>query len=350
MGRLAGPDRWAGRHGAGGRVRVLFWGTPRFALPTLDAVAEAGHEIVGVVTRPDRPRGRGRRTSPSPMRRFAEGRGYRVLAPEAPHGEGFEAAIRGLKPEVSVVVAYGRILKRRILDVPPRGSLNLHASLLPALRGAAPVNWAIARGHAETGVTVMRMVEAMDAGPVLAREAVAIGPRDTAAGLSRELAGLGAGLMAETLGRMEAGPVVERQQDHTAATYAPRVDRAAARVGWGRGGRELANLIRGMDDVPGAWTLLRGAPVKVFSPGFVAEKGDVRKGRGVGEGSAAMDVREAGGCPPGEIVAADPRRGILVAVGDGLLRIGEVQPPGKRRMESAAWVRGAGPRAGDRFE
>ena len=326
-----------------GQVKVLFWGTPGFALPALGALEKAGHEVVGVVTRPERPRGRGRKAAPSPMRRFAEARGYPVLAPEAPHGEEFEAAIRALAPDVSVVVAYGCILRRRILDVPPRGSLNLHASLLPALRGAAPVNWAIARGHAETGVTVMRMVEAMDAGPVLAQEAAAIGPSDTAAGLSHQLAGLGARLMAETLRRMEAGPVEEREQDHAAATFAPKVDRAAARVGWGRGAREVADLIRGMDDVPGAWTRLRGAPVKVFSPGFVAEKGGVTEGWGA-------EVVGAGGGRPGEIVAADLKRGILVATGGGPLHIGEVQPPGKRRMESAAWVRGAGPRAGDRFE
>ena len=231
------------------------------------------------------------------------------------------------------MVAYGCILRRRILEAPPRGSLNLHASLLPALRGAAPVNWAIVRGHAETGVTVMRMVKEMDAGPVLAQRAVAIGPRETAAGLSRELAGLGARLMAETLGRMEAGTVAESEQDHAAATFAPKVDRAAARVEWGRGAREVACLIRGMDDVPGAWTLLGGAPVKVFSP--------QREGALAGP---AADV------PPGGVVAADPRSGIAVATGDGLVRIGEVQPPGRRRMESAAWVRGSGPRPGDRFE
>ncbi len=322
----------------GERVRVLFWGTPGFALPALGAVAEAGHAVAGVVTRPDRPRGRGRRTSGSPVRRFAEVRGYPVLAPEMPSGDEFEAAIRRLRPEVSVVVAYGCILRRRILDVPPRGSLNLHASLLPALRGAAPVNWAIARGHGITGVTVMRMVEAMDAGPVLAQEAIPIGPRDTAAGLSRVLAALGARLMVETLDRMEAGPVAGREQDHAAATFAPRVDRGAARVEWGRGAQQVANLIRGMDDVPGAWTLLGGAPVKVFSPEFA------EKGRG------AMQADSAPAPAPGEIVAADPRRGLLVATGGAPLRIGEVQPPGRRRMESAAWVRGAGPRTGDRFE
>ena len=312
-------------------MRILFWGTPEFALPTLRAVAAAGHAVAGVVTRPDRPRGRGRRLAPSPVRRFAEARGYPVLAPEAPRGAAFEAAVEALAPDVSVVVAYGCILRRRVLDLPPLGSFNVHASLLPALRGAAPVNWAIARGHAETGVSVMRMVEAMDAGPVLARRRVAIGPRDTASGLSRELAELGARLLTETLRRMEAGPVEESEQDHAVATYAPKVDRVAARVDWRRPVLEVANLIRGMDAVPGAWTLLGGVPVKVFSPR-------------VGGGSAPAP----GG--PGEIVAADPKRGLVVAAGDGPLRVGEVQPAGRRRMEAAAWVRGSGPRRGDRFE
>ncbi len=309
-------------------MRVLFWGTPHFALPTLCAVAGAGHEIVGVVTRPDRPRGRGRLTLPSPVRRLADELGYPVLTPEIPRGDAFEEAARGLEPDVSVVVAYGCILNRVTLDIPARGSFNLHASLLPALRGAAPVNWAIARGHTETGVSVMRMVEAMDAGPVLAQERIPIAPTDTASSLTARLAELGARVVAETLGRLESGPVRERAQDHSAATFAPKVDRAAARVDWRRDPDDVANLIRGMDAVPGAWTRLAGDPVKVFSPEVVS-----------GTGAA-----------PGEIVSADPGRGLLVACGSGLLRIREVHPAGKRRMESAAWVRGHGPKAGDRFE
>lgn len=321
-------------------MRVLFWGTPGFALATLRAVAGAGHEVVGVVTRPDRPRGRGRKTSPSPVRRFAEAEGYRVLTPETPRGEAFEGVIRGLEPDVSVVVAYGCILRRRVLDLPARGSFNLHASLLPALRGAAPVNWAIARGHTVTGVSVMRMVEAMDAGPVLAQQRTAIGPEDTAASLAPRLAESGARLVAETLARMEAGGVEETEQDHSAATLAPKVDRAAARLDWGRDAADLANLIRGMDSVPGAWTRLAGAAVKVFSPELVVEGGAAN--------GAAGDANAAH--TPGEIVAANPAQGLLVASGGGLLRIGEVQPAGKRRMGSAAWIRGRGPRAGDRFE
>ena len=152
-------------------MRMIFWGTPEFALPSLRAIARSGHEIAAVVTRPDRPRGRGRKPASSPVRRFAEARGYRVLTPERPRDGAFIELVRGIDADVSAVVAYGHILSRALLDAPRRGSLNLHASLLPALRGAAPINWSIARGHTVTGVTVMRMVEAMDAGPVLAREA-----------------------------------------------------------------------------------------------------------------------------------------------------------------------------------
>ena len=311
-------------------MKVLFWGTPEFALPTLRTLGAAGHRVVGVVTRPDRPRGRGRKPQPSVVRRFAGTEGYLVLTPEHPRGEAFERAIRAADPDISVVVAYGCILARRILDLPRLGSLNLHASLLPALRGAAPINRAIERGHAVTGVSVMRMVEAMDAGPVLAQESIPIGPDDTASLLSRRLADIGARLMAEVLARMEAGPVPEVEQNEEVATFAPKVGRESARVDWRQDARTVGNLIRAMDGVPGAWTRLGNVQIKLFRP-VVAERAPME---GV----------------PGEIVAADPKHGLFVATGNGVLRVGEVQPAGKRRMEAEAWLRGHGPRAGDRFE
>lgn len=313
-------------------MRVLFWGTPEFALPSLRAVARAGHEIAAVVTRPDRPRGRGRKSGPSPVRRYAEAGGCRVLTPERPRDEAFVELVRGIGADVSVVVAYGHILSRALLDAPARGSFNVHASLLPELRGAAPINWAIARGHTVTGVTVMRMVEGMDAGPVLAREAIPIGEADTTAILSRRLSELGAKALADTLARLEAGPVEEVEQDHAAATFAPKVDRAAARIDWTRDARAVACLIRGMDEVPGAWSVLNGRPVKLFAPGVV-------EGGGVADGASE----------PGRILVADPREGLVVAAGDGQVLIGEVQPAGKRRMESGAWIRGRGTSAGHRF-
>ena len=314
-------------------MRVLFWGTPDFALPSIRAIAAAGHVIAGVVTRPDRPRGRGRKASPCPVKRLAEACGYPVLTPEDPRGEAFLEMMRATRPDISVVVAYGRILPRQVLDAPRHGSVNLHASLLPALRGAAPINWAIVRGHAATGVTVMRMVTEMDAGPILARVKVPIGATDTAALLSRGLSGLGADLVAETLARLDTGPVDEVEQNHAAATYAPKVDRASARIDWTRDSGAVGCWIRGMDDVPGAWTVWKGQPVKLFAP------------EPVEGGSAAGQESD-----PGRVLAADPRHGLVVATERGGLRIGEVLPPGKRRMDSTAWLRGGGPRPGDRFE
>lgn len=311
-------------------MRVLFWGTPEFALPALRAVETGGHEVAGIVTRPDRPRGRGRKQASSPVRRYAESRGHRVLTPERPRESSFADLVREIAPDVSAVVAYGHILSRELLDAPRLGSLNVHASLLPELRGAAPINWAVARGHTVTGVTVMRMVEAMDAGPVLARAEIPIGERDTASLLAPRLAELGATLLAEMLARLEAGPVEEFEQDHAAATYAPGISRATARVDWTADARTVACLIRGMDAVPGAWSVLKGQPVKLFAPEFV--------------------VGVEPGFEPGRIVTADRRAGLVVAAGDGAVRIGEVQPAGKRRMEAAAWIVGRGSAEGDRFE
>lgn len=317
-------------------MNVLFWGTPEFAVPTLRALAAAGHDVVGVVTRPDRPRGRGRKPQPSVVRRYADDRGYRVLGPEVPRGDAFESAIRATRPDISVVVAYGCILARRVLDIPRLGSLNLHASLLPELRGAAPVNWAIARGHVATGVSVMRMAEAMDAGPVLEQESVAIGPHDTASSLSRHLAGMGARLVADVLHRMESGSVEEVEQDHARATYAPKIGRASARVDWTLDAPAVANHIRAMDALPGAWTLRGDEPVKLFSPSVT------------GDGAGSIETERRNG-DAGEVVVADPGRGLVVATGSGLVRIGEVQPAGKRHMDAAAWLRGRGPRPGERF-
>ena len=271
-------------------MRVLFWGTPEFALPSLRAVERSGHEVAGVVTRPDRPRGRGRKPASSPVRRYAESRGHRVVIPERPRDGAFVEVVREIAPDISAVVAYGHILSRELLDTPRLGSVNVHASLLPALRGAAPVNWAVVRGHAQTGVTVMRMVEAMDAGPILARAAIPIGEHDTATLLSRRLAELGATLLADTLARLEAGPVEEVEQDHAAATYAPKVSRATARIDWTRAARAVACLIRGMDAVPGAWSVLKGQPVKLFVPEALG--GD--SGRGFDPG-ADCARRSAGG-------------------------------------------------------
>ncbi len=256
--------------------------------------------------------------------------GIPVLTPERPRGEEFLSRLRELNPDLSVVVAYGHILLPELLELPPMGSVNVHASLLPELRGAAPVNWAILRGNKTTGVTIMRMVEAMDAGPVVLRTPEKIGPTETATELGTRLSEVGAGALVEALALMEAGVAEETEQDHEMATFAPKVGREMARVDWTRGAEELGWHLRGLDRVPGAWSTLDGEPFKLFvprpEPGF----------------SHAVD--------PGMVLETDFDGGLLVACGSGALRVAEIQPPGKRRMEADAWLRGNPLDEGSRFE
>jgi methionyl-tRNA formyltransferase len=309
-------------------VRVVFWGTPLFAVPTLRALGEEGHDVLAVVTQPDRPAGRGLEMRASAVKEAALAEGILVLEPLAPRGDEFLAKLRLLEPDVSVVVAYGHILRREVLEIPRHGSINVHASLLPELRGAAPIAWAIARGYRRTGVTVMRMVEAMDAGPILLQVEEPISDQETASDLRARLSEIGAQALVETLALISIGQLQEREQDHELATYAPKVDRASARIDWKRSAWEVSCHVRGMDDAPGAWSELGGTAVKLFRPELAAD---------------------AAAAEPGAVLQADPRDGLLVATAAGALRFGEVQPPGKRRMPSQEWIRGRGVKEGDRF-
>jgi methionyl-tRNA formyltransferase len=311
-------------------VRILFWGTPDFAVSSLRALDDEGHEVVGVVTQPDRPAGRGRHLRPSPVKEEATSMAVPVLTPDRPRGDDFLAEAGALEPELSVVVAYGHILRREVLDLPPMGSINVHASLLPELRGAAPINWAIARGYDDTGVTVMRMVEAMDAGPILHSIREPILPGETATELTIRLSELGAEALVEALALLAAGKVEEEEQDHERATFAPKVDRETARIDWTRSAQEVEWHVRGMDAVPGAWTEQEGRPMKLFRP----QPADLEPGAEVA---------------PGTVLVADPDGGLVVATGEGALGFDEAQPPGKRRMRALDWIVGRGVRAGQRF-
>ncbi len=313
-------------------MKVLFWGTPEYAVPTLRALSEEGHQIVAVVTQPDRPAGRGQKIRPSPVKREAEAEGVPVLQPEKPRGPEFVEQIRALAPDVSVVAAYGEILPREVLEVPQYGSLNVHASLLPELRGAAPVNWAILRGLTRTGVTIMKMAERLDTGPVLYQVPLEIGPEMTAGDLEEQLASLGASALIEALSLLEVGELRELPQDESLASYAPKLSREAARLEWSKPAEELGRWMRGCDPVPGAWTELGTARVKLFRPEVLT---------GVPGGARLAE--------PGTVVEADAAGGLVAATGRGLLRVHEVQPEGRRRMESRAWIRGRGVRAGDQF-
>ena len=313
-------------------MRVLFWGTPEFAIPMLDAMENEGHQLLAVVTQPDRPAGRGRKLRRSAVKDWAVEQGYRVLQPDRPAGDAFLAELRTLDPEISVVAAYGHILHDEVLALPTHGSINVHASLLPAYRGAAPINWAIANCEPETGITIMRMVRQMDAGPILTQAAEPIGPDDTASDMTERLAELGAELLVETLALLEADVVEEEEQDHDAATFAPKIDRTTARIDWSGTAERVACHIRGMDRVPGAWSELEGKSVKLFIP----RAGPDPDGRG-------PDVE------PGTVLEAEPDSGLCIAARTGVVWVDEVQPPGRTRMKASDWIRGRGVEEAQRF-
>ncbi len=313
-------------------MRILFWGTPAFSLPALRAILGEGHEVVGVVTQPDRPAGRGHALTPPPVKRLAHEEMIPVLQPEKARGPQFLAELKALDPELSVVVAFGQILRREVIDLPPLGTVNVHASLLPELRGAAPIQWSIIRGHEQTGVTIMRIVEELDAGPMLYQVSEPIGPEETARDLAVRLAELGAEALIEALALLEGGAAPDRPQDDARATYAPRLTRDDAHVDFNCSAVEVDRRIRGLDDVPGAWASLGEQDVKLFRPRPHPDRPHSA------EPGTVLDA-----------LADDATTGILVACGQGALCIREVKPAGKRRMTAADWVRGRGIAVGDRL-
>jgi methionyl-tRNA formyltransferase len=264
----------------------------------------------------------------SPVKRLALDEGLTVLQPERPRGDTFLAEIARLKPDLSVVVAYGHILPKSVIDLPGRGTVNIHASLLPALRGAAPIQAAIREGHAETGVTIIRMVPALDAGPIILQSRTAILDDESYGELSLRLSELGALALIEALSLMELHEAGEEPQEETLATYAPKIDRAATWVDWNAAAMAVSRVIRSLDPRPGAVTTLRGLEVKLF-----------------GAKCAPRNARAT----PGGLVAVD-EGGLTVACGDGAVKIAAVQPAGNRRLSPNEWIRGRGAAIGDRFD
>ncbi|HEY3279610.1 MAG TPA: methionyl-tRNA formyltransferase [Gemmatimonadales bacterium] len=306
-------------------MRVAFFGTPEFAVPSLRALVGEGFDVVAVVTQPDRPQGRSRSTVvPPPVKAAAEAEDLTVLQPEGPTDPGFLARLKETHPDVGVVVAYGHILKRELLALPPRGMVNVHPSLLPALRGAAPIEWAIIRGLELTGVTIMQLDAGMDSGPILHQIPHSIDPDVTAGDLSEHLAEVGAQALIETLAVLEQGALRPVPQDSHRATYAPKLTRDLARIDWTKDAGAIARLIRGLDPRPGAWTQWERTELKLFGA-------RVSEGRGTA----------------GEVLMADGR--LLIAAGIGAVDVAEVQPAGKERMTADEWVRGARLAPGTRF-
>ncbi len=309
-------------------MRIVFFGTPEFATPPLLALIGEGHDVVAVVTQPDKPRGRSRSTlDPSPVKTIALAESIPVFQPERPRGPEFEAALRALEPDISIVVAYGHILPRDVIDLPRLGTLNIHASLLPAYRGAAPIQAAIRDGAAETGVTIMQMVPKLDAGPVILALRTPIEADETGGELQLRLAELGAEAVIEALMLMSVGQAPATPQDDALATYATKIVREDARMPFSTSGEQVARLVRAYDPKPGAWTTLNGLEVRCFGAQIV-------------EGRTGA---------PGEVLEAGDS-GLLIACGEGALRIADVHPAGQKRLAAAQWVRGRGVRIGDRFE
>jgi len=309
-------------------VRLLFFGTPEFAVPSLRGLTGEGFDVAAVVTQPDRPQGRSRsQLVPPPVKEVALGEGLPVLQPERPNDPAFLEELAPYAPDLGIVVAYGHILRPALLALPTRGMINVHASLLPALRGAAPIQHAVMQGLEETGITIMQMDAGMDTGPILHQVPTPVASDETAGELEARLAEIGVLALIEALALMEAGALLARPQDQARATYAPKLTVEGARIDWTRDARAIARFLRGLDPRPGAWTELSGRRIKLFGP------------RPAGTAPA--------GAAPGEIVATDPA--VLVATGDGVLQILDVQPEGKGRLAAADWVRGRGAHPGERF-
>jgi methionyl-tRNA formyltransferase len=307
-------------------MRIVFFGTPEFAVPSLRALLRERYQVVGVVTQPDRPQGRSRSTLVAPpVKQEAERAGIPVLQPDRPLGDVFLAGLRRLEPELGIVVAYGHLLRPAVLSLPAQGMINVHASLLPRWRGAAPIQHAILAGDRETGISIMRMEEGLDSGPVLHRIATPLGGGETAGALGARLSELGATALVDALSLLAAGFAKPEPQDPAAVTLAPKIDRDSARLDWRREAVALARQVRAFDPAPGAWATLAAAPVKLF-------------------GAVATD--QAG--EPGRVLAAGDQ--LVVGTGHGALEVREVQPAGRTRLTVADWVHGRGIAAGDRLE
>lgn len=299
-------------------LRILFMGTPDFAVPSLQALLRSPHEVVAVVCQPDRQRGRGKVMSPPPVKIVAEENNVPVLQPPSVRTDDFFADIAGLTPDLLVVVAYGKILPTRVLELPRLGAINVHGSLLPRYRGAAPIQWAVINGDSETGITIMQMDAGMDTGDILLKKRVAIGKEETAGELFERLAEAGGETLVAAVDHLRAGLLKPEPQDHNLATTAPMLNKEMGHLDWSFSAQRLHCLIRGLDPWPSAYGFINETRYRFFCPEVVPLR--------------TSDE-------PGTILRADTQ-GLLVATGEDCLRIKEIQPEGKKRMEVATCLRG----------
>ena len=306
---------------------IVFMGTPEIAAVTLKELLQGPDPVVGVVTQPDRPAGRGQKTISSPVRGVAESHGVPVIAPEKIRDPGFLATLNDWNPQIIVVVAFGRILPATILDLAPHGCLNVHYSLLPKYRGAAPAAWTIINGEEKGGVTTMRLEQKMDAGPTYLQEEIAVAPDETTASLQDKLTPVGARLLLETIRRLKDGTLAPRTQDEAKATFAPMIKKEDGLIDWSRSAAEIERRVRGFTPWPSAYTHLRGKLIKVHRAKVIAttERGN-----------------------PGEIIRADGN-GFWVATGSGALSLEEVQLENRKRLLGVEFLKGARIGKGERL-
>ncbi|MEK7688705.1 MAG: methionyl-tRNA formyltransferase [Deltaproteobacteria bacterium] len=299
------------------KLRIVFMGTPEFAVPSLKALIGLGEDVAAIITQPDKPKGRGKKLTTPPVREAALKYNIPVFQPEKIKDEPFITAIRNFFPDVIAVVAYGKILPKAILDIPPKGCINVHASILPKYRGAAPINWAIINGEKETGITTMLLDEGMDTGDMLLTEKVEIRNDDTASSLHDRLKYIGADLLIKTIKGIKSETIRPIPQDDSQATYAPMLKKEDGRIDWTMKTEEIKNLIRGLNPWPGAYTRWDGKQIKIF-------KAEVEAG-----------VKEE----PGTVINISTE-GIFVATGKGILLIKELQPENKNRMTASEFIKG----------
>lgn len=305
-------------------IRTVFMGTPEFALPTLEGLLAHGVPVIAVYTQPDRPSGRGKQLTAPPVKQLAAARNIAIYQPLKLRLPEVVAELQGLAPDLIVVVAYGQILPKSVLDIPRYGCINVHASLLPRWRGAAPINHAIMAGDEQTGVTTMVMDVGLDTGDMLVKRSTPIGPCETAGELHDRLSLLGREALLETLEHLCAGTLAREKQDDAATCYAPLLRKEQGCIDWTRSALEVHNLVRGLDPWPGAYTLLAGTPLKL---------------------ARTLPLDEPHAAASGTVLGAD-HQGVRIACGRGVLSIGELQLPGRRRLPAAEFLRGCALPAG----
>ncbi len=309
-------------------MRIVFMGTPEFAVPSLEALLASDDQVVGVVTQPDRPKGRGQVLTPSPIKIIAQREHIPLLQPLKIKAPEFLEALAAWKPDLIAVTAFGRILPGSVLALPSMGCVNVHGSLLPKYRGAAPVQWAVINGERETGITTMLMDEGMDTGAMLLQESLVIDPDDTAGTLAPRLAAIGGRLLIETIRRLKAGTITPFPQDHSRATMAPILKKEDGLIDWTMSASQLSNRVRGLSPWPGAYTFLNGERWMIWKASH-----------------RAMDQQGV----PGTIVGVT-KQVIQVATGEGVLEVTEVQPANSKRLTVAQFLAGYHVAAGQRFD